>query len=155
MNRGTGGRRALRRTAPAVGAVALALGALAGCGSTGTHSDALPPAPHPSTRHTPAGQAAGHTVVYRITGRGTASSIVYLSDGASAKVTERNVRLPWSRTLTLSGRGERAASLVVTFAELGGATHDDSITVDGDVLTHGTVAGTGAAHSDLSGTFGG
>lgn len=145
-------------TALAAGATALAATALTGCGASGTHSDAVPPRPH--TAHatgTPAGTPAPkpHIVVYRVTGHGTASSIVYLSDGKSAKVRMTGVRLPWTRTLSLpGGAGKRAVSLVVDFTEIGGVTHDDSITVDGDILTQGSISGTGTGHSDLSGDIG-
>jgi hypothetical protein len=157
------GRAATPAARRAIGpALVLAAGALAGCGAHGTHPDALPPAP---ARHAPATAsptasrsaspaAAPHVVVYRVTGRGTAASIVYLTDGKSAKVTETDVSLPWSRRITLPrGAGEQAVSLVADFHEIGGVTHDDSITVDGSVLTRGAIAGTGTGHSDLSGSF--
>ncbi len=157
MNRREAGRPASWRTALAAGAAVLAATAPAGCAAAGTHSDALPPKPHlghssPASSPT----AAAHVVVYRVTGRGRASSITYRGDGASAAVRLTGVRLPWSRTLRLPGGSARyAVSLVVGFDEIGGVTHQDSITVDGRVLARGSVSGTGSGHSDLSGGFGG
>ncbi len=140
--------RLSRRTALAVGSVALAVAGPAGCAVPGTHPDALPPAPR--------GRAAvRHTVVYRVTGPGTASALSYL-DGGPAQVTRTDVPLPWSTTLRLPAGGRsRALSLVVDFAEVGGVPHRDSITVDGRVVTRGAVGGDGPGHSALTGVLGG
>jgi hypothetical protein len=168
MNRDTGsargaGPRSVVRSrwyAPLLlGAVGLTAGGLAGCGAAGsTHTDPVPPRP----RHAaPTGASATpsarpHVVVYRITGRGTATSVSYVSDAAGHRTTEHGVRLPWTRTVTVpAGGGDHPVGLAVDFAEVGGATHDDSVTVDGTLVSHGTVSGTGADQSDLSGSFSG
>lgn len=42
-----------------------------------------------------------HTVVYDVSGSGKASTITYTTDGMTTTNQESNVKLPWSKTITL------------------------------------------------------
>ena len=67
------------------------------------------------------------TVEYNVTGEGRAISITYVDDDGMMQ-TEFNVRLPWSKEVSLPASGGRAAN--ITIINIG---HDVtcSVTVDG------------------------
>jgi hypothetical protein len=46
-------------------------------------------------------EASENVVVYQVTGAGAASSITYVTDGATTINQETNVHLPWKKTIRL------------------------------------------------------
>ena len=81
-----------------------------------------------------------HTVVYAITGSGTAD-ITYdtFQNGSSGTSQETGVSLPWSKTLTASGLFS-AYSLTASNGS-GSGSLACTITVDGKVISHNVSSG--------------
>ncbi|KJK39475.1 hypothetical protein UK23_40735 [Lentzea aerocolonigenes] len=97
-------------------------------------------APAPAPAQQPAA-AAKRTVVYEVSGAGTANSITYVTDGMTSTQQEGDVQLPWSKTFELP-TGE-ALQMVSIFAQAGKGTPEISakITVDGKVVKDGKSSG--------------
>jgi hypothetical protein len=97
-----------------------------------------PPAAAPAAQQ-PA-KAAGHTVIYEVTGAGTASNITYTTDGMTSTEQVGNAPLPWSKTIELPNKSFQMVSLM---AQAGDGTPEISakITVDGKVIKDGKSTG--------------
>ncbi|WP_394618221.1 MmpS family transport accessory protein [Lentzea sp. JNUCC 0626] len=99
------------------------------------------PAQQPAPVQQQAPAAAKRTVVYEVSGAGTANSITYTTDGMTSTQQEGDVKLPWSKTLELP-TGE-AFQMVTIFAQAGEGTPEITakITVDGKVVKEGKSSG--------------
>lgn len=88
---------------------------------------------------------AQHTVVYEVTGTAKASSITYTTDGMTSSNQESDVKLPWTKTLSLPG-GE-SFQMVSVLAQ-GSSAHGKlkvTITVDGKLIKEASATGYGVA----------
>ena len=81
------------------------------------------------------------TVVYEVTGAGTANSITYTTDGMTSSEQVGDAPLPWTKTLELPA-GE-AIQMVSILAQAGEGTPEIAakITVDGKVVKEGKSSG--------------
>jgi hypothetical protein len=80
------------------------------------------------------------TVVYEVTGSGTAGNITYTTDGMTSTEQVSDVPLPWSKTIELPA-GE-AIQIVQVLAQNGGSGEiTATITVDGKVVKTGKSSG--------------
>jgi hypothetical protein len=84
---------------------------------------------------------AMHTVVYEVTGAGTANNITYTTDGMTSTEQVSNAALPWSKTIEL--KTGQAIQMVSVMAQAGAGTPEISvkITVDGKVIKEGKSSG--------------
>jgi hypothetical protein len=113
-------------------------GAPAGSSTTTTTTSA--PAPASTTPKSP------HFLVINLTGNGTLSTLTYVVAGKST--TESGVAVPWRKSLELpAGMGEQQWSL---HGELGHGSVQSEVTLDGQVVTQGSISGGG--EFDLSGS---
>jgi hypothetical protein len=99
--------------------------------------------------------SANHTVVYKVSGTGRASSITYTTDGMTTTNQESNVKLPWSKTLSLPT--DQPLQLASVLAQGSGkGTIDVTIVVDGKSVKEAHADGYGVAAADANiGTLGG
>lgn len=88
-----------------------------------------------------------HTVVYAVTGSGTASSITYTTDGMTTTNQESNVALPWKKTIKLPT--DEAFQMVQLMAQGDGAGEVNlEIRVDGKLVKEAHADGYGMAMAD-------
>lgn len=108
--------------------------------NTTTPAAASAPVAAPPVAEKPAAPAK-RTVVYEVTGAGTANNITYTSDGMTSTEQVSNVPLPWSKTIELP-TGE-ALQMVSVLAQAGTGTPEIAakITVDGKVIKEGKSSG--------------
>ncbi|HWO59593.1 MAG TPA: MmpS family transport accessory protein [Umezawaea sp.] len=101
------------------------------------------PAAAPVENEKPAEKPAANvrTVVYEVTGAGTANSITYTTDGMTSSEQVGDAPLPWTKTLELPA-GE-AFQMVSILAQAGEGTPEIAakITVDGKVVKEGKSSG--------------
>lgn len=101
-------------------------------------------------------QSTNHTVVYTVSGSGKASNITYTTDGMTSMNQESNVKLPWSKTITLPA--DQALQMVSISAQGSSESSkvDVTITVDGQLVkeAHATGYGLAMANGNI-GTLGG
>jgi hypothetical protein len=90
-----------------------------------------------------------HSVVYRVSGTGTskANSITYTTDGQATSNQESNVRLPWSKTLTLPA-GQPMELVQVTAQGSGVGTVNVVIEVDGKLFKQASATDYGVASAN-------
>lgn len=80
------------------------------------------------------------TVVYDVTGSGTAGNITYTTDGMTSTEQVSDVPLPWSKTIELPAN--EALQIVQVLAQNGGDGEiSATITVDGKVVKTGKSTG--------------
>ncbi|WNV90633.1 MmpS family transport accessory protein [Umezawaea sp. Da 62-37] len=80
------------------------------------------------------------TVVYEVTGTGTAGNITYTTDGMTSTEQVSDVPLPWSKTIELPTN--EALQIVQVLAQNGGDGEiSATITVDGKVVKTGKSTG--------------
>lgn len=100
-------------------------------------------------------QPSQHTVVYKVTGKGNASSITYVTDGMTSMNQESSVKLPWQKTITLpTDQGLQMVSIIAQGSSQS-STVDVEIDVDGKVVkqAHATGYGVASANGNI-GSFG-
>jgi hypothetical protein len=123
-----------------VGGVLLLLiiaAAMSGNRPTGTTSTA-PTVEQPAAQQPAA--PAKRTVVYEVTGTGTANNITYNTDGLTSTQQETEVKLPWSKTVEMKA-GE-AFQMVSVLAQNGPSGEINvKITVDGKLVKDGKSSG--------------
>ncbi|MFD9706222.1 MmpS family transport accessory protein [Lentzea sp. NPDC059081] len=128
--------------------VLLVIGAaLGGGGTTGNVANtpaAQQPAVQPPAAQPPAAEqpAASDkiTVVYEVTGAGTATSITYNSDGVASTEQLQDVKLPWSKTIEME-KGKAFAAVLLAQAGAGTPEISAKITANGKPLKDGKSAG--------------
>lgn len=137
--------------------VALLVIVLAGCSNTTAGSPVAEPFAVPviTTTATPSASApvpasttpkSPHFLVINLTGNGTLSTLTYVVAGKST--TETGVAVPWRKSLELpAGMGKQEWSL---HGELGHGSVQSEVTLDGQVVTQGSISGGG--EFDLSGS---
>jgi hypothetical protein len=111
-------------------------------------------APTAGTSNGAVTDAAKHTVVYKVTGTGKAGTISYTTDGMTSTSSESNVKLPWQKSIELSGG--QAFQLVSIIAQgSGSGSIHVSVEVDGKVIKEADASGYGVAtaNGDI-GSFG-
>ena len=90
---------------------------------------------------------ANHTIVYSVTGHGRATSLFYATlqerDGQNAEALLANVKLPWSKTITVSGP-VGVSGVGATLGAHGGSV-TCTITQDGRQSTTNTASGASAS----------
>jgi hypothetical protein len=99
--------------------------------------------------------AVAHTVIYKVSGTGKASSITYTTDGMTTTNQEADVKLPWTKTLSLpSGQALQMVSIIAQGS--GKGTLSIEIEVDGKMFKQASAQGYGVAmaNGDI-GTLGG
>jgi len=80
------------------------------------------------------------TVVYEVTGTGTAGNITYTTDGLTSTEQVTDVPLPWSKTIELPTN--EAIQIVQVLAQNGDSGEiAATITVDGEVVKSGKSSG--------------
>ncbi|MDT8912834.1 DUF4190 domain-containing protein [Amycolatopsis sp. PS_44_ISF1] len=110
---------------------------------------AAPAAVSPGAAAAQGQAAAEHTVVYRITGTGKASSISYTVDGGTSTSSDSDVKLPWQKSIELPGG--KAFQLVSILAQGGGSgSIHVSVEVDGKVLKEADASGYGVATANAT-----
>ncbi|WP_181772537.1 DUF4190 domain-containing protein [Amycolatopsis pittospori] len=100
--------------------------------------------------------AAEHTVVYRVTGTGgaKAGNITYTTDGMTTSNQEANVKLPWEKTIKLSG-GEALQMVSILAQGSGKGSIKVTIEVDGKLVKEASAQEYGVAHANENiGTLG-
>ncbi|MDX8050393.1 MmpS family transport accessory protein [Lentzea sp. BCCO 10_0798] len=96
-------------------------------------------AAQPTAAQQPAAPAV-RTVVYEVTGTGTANNITYNTDGLTSTQQETNVKLPWSKTVEMkAGEAFQMATLLAQNGPSGEITV--KITVDGKLVKDGKSSG--------------
>jgi hypothetical protein len=107
-----------------------------------TTTTASVPVPASTTPKSP------HFLVINLTGSGTLSTLTYVVAGKST--TETGVAVPWRKSLELpSGMGQQEWSL---HGELARGSVQSEVTLDGQVITQGSISGGG--EFNLSGSVG-
>ncbi|WAL67171.1 MmpS family transport accessory protein [Amycolatopsis cynarae] len=117
---------------------------------------AAQPATQQPTQQPAVQQPSTHTVVYKVSGKGPASSITYTTDGMTSTNQESNVKLPWTKTLTLPA--DQALQMVSIMAQGSGESSkiDVEIDVDGKMVKEAHADGYGIASANGNiGTLGG
>lgn len=136
--------------------IVIAVAANGGSGGTGTTTQ---PTGVPAGNEAPAQQQpakpASHTVVYKVTGTGKASLITYTTDGMTSTNQESDVKLPWTKTITLPA--DQPLQIAQVMAQ--GSSQSSKITVeievDGKVVKTAESTGYGIASADANiGTLG-
>jgi Mycobacterium membrane protein len=93
-------------------------------------------------------KASENVVIYRVTGVGVASSITYVTDGATTINQETNVRLPWKKTIRLpAGEALQMVSLTAQGSSDNGKINV-VIKVNGKVVKQAHATGYGVASAD-------
>lgn len=98
----------------------------------------------------PAAEAEHHTVVYKVNGSGKAGLISYTTDGMTSSNQETNVKLPWTKTITLPT--DQALQLVQVMAQGSSESSkvDVEIDVDGKVVKTAQATGYGIASANAN-----
>lgn len=141
-----------------VGAVAaLIIGGAIASGNGGNDAGTAGgvPAGNEANQAVPAEQeSTERTVVYRVTGTGSAMSITYVTDGMTTMNQESDVALPWEKTVTLPA-GEAMQMVSLTAQGGGSGKIHVTIEVDGEVIKEAQADGYGVAMANENiGTLG-
>ncbi|SEO85648.1 DUF4190 domain-containing protein [Amycolatopsis saalfeldensis] len=117
-------------------------------------ANSLPAAPPAVSLGTPAAAAPDkaaasdkHTVVYKVTGTGKASTISYTNDGGTSTSSESNANLPWQKSIELPDGPAFQLVSIIAQGSGSGSIHV-SIEVDGKVLKQSDASGYGLATAD-------
>lgn len=111
------------------------------------HAPAGAPAGNEANDPAPAEVATERTVIYKVIGTGTASSITYTTDGMTSMNQESDVTLPWEKTIKLP-TGEAMQMVQLSAQGSGSGTIDVVIEVDGEVYKEAHADGYGIASAN-------